>query len=96
MARYVAIGESSYQTNVDLPCRVRDDTSRPFATAVTPFGTVMRKTYVALSLGWSFDGNQVDAAFGSAPTKLPSSVCRNPYGEPKTIGEPTIVSGTPP
>jgi hypothetical protein len=26
----------------------------------------------------------------------PSSVCRKPYGEPNTIGEPTIVWGIPP
>ncbi len=61
-----------------------------------PSGTVIRNTYVALSLGWSLDGNHVEAAFGSAPMNWPSSVCRNPYGDPNTIGDPTIVSGTPP
>jgi hypothetical protein len=49
-----------------------------------------------LSDGWSLPGNHVEAAFGSAPMKLPSSVCRKPYGDPNTIGEPTIVAGEPP
>ncbi|EST18437.1 hypothetical protein M878_44785 [Streptomyces roseochromogenus subsp. oscitans DS 12.976] len=34
---------------------------------------------MALSAGWSLDGNQVEAALGSQATKTPSS-------EPNTIG----------
>ena len=55
-----------------------------------------RNVHVALSLGWSFSGIHVEVAFGSSPMKAPSLVWMKPYGEPNTIGEPTIVSGTPP
>ncbi len=68
----------------------------PLATALMPSGTVMWYVNVALSEGWSLLGSQVETAFGSAPMNCPSGVCRKPYGEPNTIGEPTIVSGTPP
>ena len=96
VARYVAIGSGSSQLNVVFPACVSCDTSRPFETTVLPSGTVTRNVQVALSLGWSDSGIQVDWALGSEPTNAPSSVCRKPYGEPNTIGDPTIVCGTPP
>jgi hypothetical protein len=66
------------------------------ATTPSPRGTVTRKVHVALSLGWSLSGIHVDVTLGSSPMNAPSGVCRKPYGDPNTIGEPTIVSGTPP
>ncbi len=79
-----------------LPFVVTCEASRPLATTLLPSGTVARIVQVALSLGWSLSGIQVEATLGSSPMKAPSSVCRKPYGEPNTIGEPTIVWGTPP
>ena len=38
----------------------------------------MRMSYVALSPGWSLEGNHVEAAFGSQATKTPSSVFIQP------------------
>jgi hypothetical protein len=61
-----------------------------------PAGTVPRMVHVALSEGWSFIGIQVDVALGSSPMNAPSLVWTKPYGWPNTIGEPTIVCGTPP
>ena len=81
---------------VVLPAAVTCETRRPFETTDLPAGTVTRKVHAALSLGWSESGIHVDCAFGSEPTNAPSSVCRKPYGEPNTIGEPTIVCGMPP
>jgi hypothetical protein len=53
-------------------------TSRPLAITWSPAGTVTWKVHVALSLGWSFSGIQVDVAFGSSPMKAPSFVWMNP------------------
>src|SRR3954469_18580809 len=69
-------------------------TRSPLATASTPSGTVTWKVNVALSRGWSFAGNQVDAPSGSLSTKLPSAS----FIQPTLIGsEPSWMgSGTPP
>jgi hypothetical protein len=96
VARWLAIGYGSFQTKVVLSPRVRCDSRRPLAITDRSFGTVIRNVYEALSLGWSLHGNQVEEALGSSPMNAPSSVCTKPYGEPNTIGEPTIVCGTPP
>lgn len=50
---------------------------------------------MALSEGWSLEGNQVEAALGSQATKTPSSVLIQPYFEPKTMG-PLSGWGIPP
>ena len=92
----MAIGSGSSHVKVVLPAAVTCETRRPFETTDLPSGTVTRKVHSALSLGWSESGIHVDCAFGSEPTNAPSSVCRKPYGEPNTIGEPTIVCGMPP
>ena len=54
------------------------ETSRPLETAVSPFGALIRMSKVALSDGWSLDGNQVEAALGSQATKTPSVVFIHP------------------
>src|SRR3954451_17729951 len=90
------MGNGSFQTNVDCPLWVACETRRPLATTLGPSGTVTRKVQVALSLGWSLSGIQVNVTLGSSPMNAPSGVCRKPYGDPNTIGEPTTVSGTPP
>ena len=63
-------------------------------TTVRPSGTVTRKVHSALSLRVVGEREPRRRAFGSEPTNAPSSVCRKPYGEPNTIGEPTIVCGS--
>lgn len=50
----------------------------PLLTAVTPCGTVISKSYAALSDGWSLTGNQVLADSGWPSAIAPSAVCRNP------------------
>src|ERR1700709_2412583 len=74
VARYVAIGFDSCQTNVDFPAAVRWDSSRPLPTAVIPAGTVIRTVYAALSFGVSLDGNQPGAPCGSPPPNPPAVV----------------------
>ena len=76
--------------------RVRWLRSSPLEMTLRPAGTVALIVHVAVSAGWSLIGIHVDAALGSSPMKAPSLVWTKPYGEPKTIGDPTIVCGTPP
>jgi len=47
--------------------------------AVSPAGTVISKSKVALSLGWSLLGNQVCAPLGWQATNTPSEVRIQPY-----------------
>ena len=49
-------------------------TSSPLAIAVRPSGTVIAKSYVALSLGVSLAGYQLGEPCGSFTTNAPSSV----------------------
>src|SRR3954453_6438985 len=79
-ARYDAIGAvSSYVKVVWVPSALGACATRsPLATAVTPLGTVRWNVYVALSIGWSFTGNHVDAPSGSLRTKLLSPVLIQP------------------
>ena len=74
MARYGAIGSVSCQTQVVLPPAVALDTRTPLAIAVSPAGTVMLKSNVALSRGLSFTGYHAGDPCGSPTTKAPSSV----------------------
>ena len=64
----VDIGSSASHRNVDVaPSSVRR-TSRPLLTASSGASTVAVIENVALSDGWSLDGNHVDAPTGSATT----------------------------
>ncbi len=54
----------------------------PLATATLPSGTVISYSYVALSVGWSLDGNQVMFPSGSPTTMAPSRVVTQPYSAP--------------
>ena len=74
MARYGAIGESSAQRQVVLPPSVVCEISCPFATASRPAGTLIAKSYVALSRGLSLTGYQPGEPCGSLTTNAPSSV----------------------
>ncbi len=58
------------------------------ATTSRPFGTVTRKVYDALSVGWSFTGNQLAATCGWPAMSNPSSVAMKPA--------PSSIRGTPP
>src|SRR5690348_15325818 len=82
VTRYVAIGLLSSQTKLARPPAVVRETRSPLATTAVPSGTLTRKVYVALSVGWSFAGNQVLAALGSSPTNAPSLVYCHPYAAP--------------
>ncbi len=86
------MGSGACQRNVVFPCAVRCPRSTPLATAVRPCGTVIVKSYVDLSLGWLFAGNQDIAPCGSPATKAPSSVAIQPSAEPS--GSVTCL-GTP-
>ncbi len=74
VARYVAIGCFSVHWKELMPALVPWPVRSPLATTLVPEGTEMLKVKVALSLGWSFDGNHVLAALGSHPTNAPSVV----------------------
>src|SRR5437868_10806941 len=78
VTRYDAIGRSSFQRNVVVSPRSTCAASTPLEAATSPFGTFIEMVYVALSLGWSLEGNQVLAAFGSQATSAPSSVATHP------------------
>src|SRR4051812_33790272 len=78
VARYVAIGSVSFQTQVVLPPLVAFETRTPFANAVRPSGTVMLKSNVALSRGLSLHGYHAGEPCGSLTTKAPSSVGTQP------------------
>ncbi len=68
VARYVAIGESSYQCQVVMPRLVYFLIRRPLAIAVMPAGTVIAMSNVALSRGLSFAGYQPGDPCGSLTT----------------------------
>ncbi len=55
----------------------------PLATATVPAGTVTWNVNVALSEGWSLDGNQRWAASGSLIVYEPPGVRIQPAGSPK-------------
>ena len=65
-----------------FPPLVADDRSTPLASAVIPSGTVIAKSYVALSRGLSLTGNQAGVPCGSLTTTAPSSVGIQPSIEP--------------
>lgn len=46
----------------------------PFEIASTPFGTATLTSKVALSVGWSLDGNHQEAISGSPMARAPSGV----------------------
>jgi hypothetical protein len=81
VARYGAIGESSDQRHVVLPPVVLFDRRRPLPIAVMPSGTVISKSYVALSRGLSLDGYQPGEPCGSLTTNAPSSVGTHPSSD---------------
>ena len=82
VARYAAIGCSAAQRQVTRRPWRRRSTSAPLAIASTRRGTVIAKSKVALSVGWSLQGNQVGEPCGSPATKAPSSVGIQPETEP--------------
>src|SRR6478736_6242627 len=92
VARYGAIGSVSSHTHVVLPAAVVCDTRTPLAIAVSPAGTVMVKSNVALSRGLSFTGYHAGDPCGSPTTKAPSSVGTQPSieksGSVTTVGVP--------
>ncbi len=98
VARYGAIGESSDQRNVVSPSRVRCHSSRPLPIAVRPSGTVISKSYVALSCGLSLAGYQPGEPCGSLTTNAPSSVGTKPSllpsGSMTGAGEPSYSTCT--
>ncbi len=77
-ARYVAIGSSASQRHVVQPPWVLLSSRLPFAIASRPSGTVISNVKLALSVGWSFAGNHVEAPCGSPRINTPSSVRRGP------------------
>src|SRR5262245_10322493 len=90
--RYGAIGSVSCQIQVVRPPAVVFETRTPLAIAVSPAGTEMLKSYVALSRGLSFTGYQAGEPWGSPTTKAPSSVGIQPSidwsGSVTTAGVP--------
>jgi hypothetical protein len=74
VARYAAIGSPALQDQIVVRRWLRRPTSAPFAIASTPRGTSIRKAKVALSIGWSLQGNQVVEPRGCPTTAAPSSV----------------------
>ena len=78
VARYVAMGLLSRQCVTVVSPLSCVDMRRPLEMPVSPLGALMRMSYVALSAGWSLEGNQVEAALGSQTTKTPSAVFIHP------------------
>ena len=74
VARYGAIGSLARQRHVVVSPLSVVPTSRPLAIDVCPSGTVIAKSYVALSFGVSLTGYQVGEPCGSLTTNAPSSV----------------------
>ena len=71
------------QFHVDVPLPLSTlETSSPLPSAVCVFGTVMWKSYVALSVGWLLLGNQPIAPIGSLTTKPPPVIRTQPSNEP--------------
>jgi hypothetical protein len=77
---------------VVFPPAVVLETRTPFASAVSPAGTVMRKSNVALSRGLSLHGYQAGEPCGSLTTNAPSPVGIQPSidwsGSVTTLGVP--------
>jgi hypothetical protein len=74
VARYGAVGSLARQRHVVVAPLSVVPRSRPLAIAVRPLGTVIAKSYVALSFGVSLAGYQLGEPCGSLTTKAPSSV----------------------
>src|SRR5690606_38903623 len=104
LARYGDIGSAASQRNVERSAASVRSTSRPPATASNPAGTVAVTLTIALSDGWSLDGNQVAAPIGSAITvdqssprsTHPPSPMSPPVGDelPVRPGDPEYVTTT--
>ena len=86
------IGSVSRQTQVVFPPLVALETRTPFASAVSPAGTVTRKSNVALSRGLSLHGYQAGEPCGSLTTNAPSSVGTQPSIE---LSGSTTTDGVP-
>jgi hypothetical protein len=72
------MGSRATHVQVVSSPRVRDCLSLPLAMTSSPAGAVASKVNDALSLGWSFAGNQVAATSGWPTTMAPSSVAMKP------------------
>ena len=86
------MGSVSFHTQVVFPPVVELETRMPFASAVSPSGTVMLKSNVALSRGLSLHGYHAGEPCGSLTTNAPSSVGTQPSielsGSVTTAGVP--------
>src|SRR3954447_22058648 len=86
------MGSASCQTHVVVAPLVTLDIRTPLATAVSPAGTAIAKSKVALSCGLSLQGNQPGEPCGSPTLTAPSSVGTQPSidwsGSVTTVGVP--------
>ncbi len=80
-------------THVFHPRSVIVSSSVPLAMATVPSGTVTRNVNVALSVGWSLEGNHEFEAAGSATTNVPRGVVSHP--NPKATWLSNTGSGVP-
>lgn len=74
VVRYVACGLLERQLKRVQPSFDDCDWSTPLEIACVPSGTATDTSYVALSRGWSFDGNHQAADSGSFAPIPPSGV----------------------
>src|SRR3954451_19830434 len=92
------MGSASCQTHVVVAPLVTLDIRTPLATAVSPAGTVIAKSNVALSCGLSLHGYQPGEPCGSPTLTAPSSVGTQPSIEPSgsvtTTGVPRYSTRT--
>lgn len=89
---WLAIGSAVCQVNVVRPPRVRSSRNSPLETTPRPSGTVIARSYVALSEGWWLPGNQAIEPVGSPSPTAPSAVGSQPSSE--SSGS-VMVSGSP-